>query len=219
MEPHAKIKESRPTHSSKIALVANGSIQDYSLISSLIQSYEYIVAVDGGLIHCQKMGIVPHLLIGDFDSITPGLLQQYSDIPLIHYPTDKDDTDLELAVKAVEHPDLKTMGVFGAMGLRVDHTINNLYLLSLHSRIIIETETESIFLVRGENLLNCCQGQTLSLLPLGLPAHGVSSEGLKWELNNATLNTHFKSISNICLKEMVSIKINQGELICCLNRM
>lgn len=218
MTPHTEIQKAFFTDVRRVALVANGVIQDYSLISPLIRTYERIVAVDGGLTYCQQMGITPDLLIGDFDSVTPELLQQYSHVPTFRYPTEKDDTDLELALKAIDHPGVETIGLFGAMGNRVDHTLNNLNLLSLFPKIIIETETESVFSIGHEKHIDCHPGQKLSLLPLNSPALGVTTTGLQWELKNANLNQYFRSISNVCSGHSLTIKIDHGELICCLTR-
>lgn len=218
MTPHTEIQKAYFTGVRRIALVANGAIQDLPFIFQLIRTYERIVAVDGGLAYCHQMGITPDLLIGDFDSVTPELLQQYSHVPAFRFPTEKDDTDLELALKAIDHPGVETIGLFGAMGNRVDHTLNNLNLLSLFPKIIIETETESVFSICYEKHIDCHPGQKLSLLPLNSPAVDVTTIGLQWELKNATLNQYFRSISNVCLGHSVTIKIDHGELICCLAR-
>lgn len=201
-----------------VALVANGVIRDYSLIGRLIRAYERVVAVDGGLFYCQQMNIIPDLLIGDFDSVTPELLQQYSHIPKLQFPTDKDDTDLELALQVVNTPDVEAIGLFGVMGHRVDHALNNLSLACRFSKIVVETETESIFCIDCEKHIDCLQGQKLSLLPLNSPVIGVTTTGLKWELKNATFDKYFRSISNVCLGRSVQIHVDSGELICFLSR-
>src|ERR1700761_6483608 len=66
-----------------VALVANGVIYDYPLIAQLISKYDRVIAVDGGLFYCQQMRIAPDLLIGDFDSVTPELLEQYATVPML----------------------------------------------------------------------------------------------------------------------------------------
>ncbi|MBA3815411.1 MAG: thiamine diphosphokinase [Parachlamydiaceae bacterium] len=218
MNSHIQIEQIHLENTPRVALVANGAIHDYSLIAELIRTYARVVAVDGGLFHCHEMGIIPDLLIGDLDSVTPILLSKYSHVTTLRFPTEKDDTDLELAIRAVEAPSIVTIGLFGVMGHRVDHAMNNLNLTCLHSKIIIETETESVFAISGEYQINCFPGQKLSLLPLNSPVIGVTTSGLQWELNHATLNKNFRSISNVCLGKSVNIKIHSGQLICCLAR-
>lgn len=202
-----------------IALVVNGEMNDYSLIKKFVLQYDRCVAVDGGLKHCQKMSIRPDLIIGDCDSIAEELLSNYRDIPIQVFPVDKDDTDTALAIKLVNHEHVKKIGLFGAFGLRIDHSLGNLYLMSnFPEKVIIETEKETTFIIQGEYTLHCKPGQTLSLIPLGDRATGVYTEGLKWNLTDATLDNHFHSLSNICVETTVNIKINKGQLMCNLLR-
>lgn len=204
---------------SSAALIANGALHDFALTRSLIATYELCIAVDGGLVHCRTMGIVPDLIIGDFDSVPPGLTDEYPNTPKIVFSTDKDDTDLELAVRAANVPAMKKIGVFAAMEKQTDHALANLHLMRRYpGKVVIETEKETIFAIEGKKSVECRPGQTLSLIPMGAPALGVTTHGLKWELTDATVNKDFMSISNCCLGTRVEIVIAEGDLICCLLR-
>lgn len=196
------------------ALIANGAIDDSGATRSLILQYDQVIAVDGGLNHCHAMGITPNLIIGDMDSVSPELLAQYAHIPTQKFPFEKDETDLELALKAVMSPQLVKATIFGALGYRTDHLLANLHLIRRYpERVFIESERELIFSVRGELTIPTFEGQTISFLPLGT-AENISSTGLKWELKNATFNQSFFSLSNICLADRVKISIGHGDLIC-----
>lgn len=202
-----------------IALVANGAIHDYQLIAQLLKSYERIVAVDGGLMHCHQMNIQPDYVIGDFDSAPQELLEAYQGVPSQKFPTDKDETDLELAVEAINSPFVEKIGIFGALELRTDHALNNLFLLyRFPNKIIFETELETVFAITGKKEISCSPGQKISLLPFCSQAKGVTTQGLQWELHDKTLDKHFVSISNVCLSSTVQIDVGKGELICCLSR-
>lgn len=202
-----------------IALVANGTIEDDSFIAALIKSYDKCVAVDGGLIHCQRMGITPDLIIGDWDSIPSELMTYYPHIPSVRFPVEKDHTDLELAIQAANWPTTEKMGLFGVLGKRADQTLVNLHLLqSLPQKLKIETENETIFSLQGSHRLSCLPGQAISLIPIGEPSSGVTTKGLKWELNNATLNSHFFSVSNVCLGNYFEVSIERGTVLLCLLR-
>lgn len=202
-----------------IALIAHGAIHDYSLMRPLIQSYTKFVAIDGGLHHCHQMDIVPDLIIGDLDSVDPSLLSLYSTTPVLRFPTDKNETDTELAVRIVDNVNLNKIGLFGALEKRTDHTLSNLYLMSHFKKMIIETEIETLFWIEGSQEISCTQGQTVSFIPLGAAANQVTTKGLKWELNNTTLNSQFISLSNVCLSSRFYVLIGQGSLLCCLSRL
>lgn len=200
-----------------IALVANGDIQDYKKIAESVRTYQQIIAVDGGLNHCDKMGITPDLIIGDFDSTSPELLQKHANIPTYRYPCDKDETDLELALSLCCASATERVTVFGALQLRTDHALANLHLLRRYpGKVRIETEIEIIYACRGTVQLECSVGQTLSLIPMGGPVTGVSSKGLKWELEEVSMDQNFMSISNICVMTPAQLTIQEGDLLCCL---
>ncbi len=198
-----------------IALVANGEIEDLDLIASMIRKYPRVVAVDGGLSYCDQMEITPELIIGDFDSASEALREKYHRVKQIHTP-DPQKTDLE---KALELVPSQKWHVFGALGKRNDHTLTNIYLLARYpGRLFFETENELLFVIDKECSLSCKVGETLSLIPVGGEAKGITTFGLKWELNKATLSKTFVSISNITTHDRVEITCESGDLLLCLNR-
>ena len=52
----------------RAVIIGNGDIKDYQYIKSKIHDNDFIICADGGYNHAEKMGIVPDVLIGDFDS-------------------------------------------------------------------------------------------------------------------------------------------------------
>lgn len=203
----------------KIAIIGNGLIVDYDIIKNLISKYPKIIVADGGLLHCRKMNLSPILIVGDFDSATQSDVEFYIDVPKKTYPVDKDLTDLELAIHEAFERGAKKIALFGALGKRIDHGLKNLNLVYQFTKeLVIESEYETIFAVSGEEKIDCFPGQTLSLIPFGNPAIGVTTSGLKWELQNAVLNNNFLSISNVSLGNSFTISINSGTILCCLVR-
>jgi thiamine pyrophosphokinase len=203
--------------SESIAIVANGSIRNFDFFSESIQSHSYLIAVDGGLNYCNEMGLTPDLIIGDFDSVSDALLALYTSSEIRRFPADKDFTDLELALEIALKKNPQRITLYGALEKRIDHSIYNLYLLCRHPFILqIESEYETVFAINKSTSIDCFQGQTLSLLPFGGTVKGVTTKGLKWELNNASFDQNMMSISNVCLSDHVKISFEQGILICSL---
>jgi thiamine pyrophosphokinase len=200
-----------------IALVANGSLGDSPQLAHELRRYETLIAVDGGLNHCYRLGVTPHLVVGDFDSVDPDVLAHYHAVPRRMFPRDKDQTDLELALQEVFNTGSETAVAYGALGRRTDHLLANLQLLRRYPvRLFYQGEDERLFAVVGEYRLECHPGQVLSLIPLGGPVEGVTTKGLKWELTDATFNKEFFSISNECTGDEVRISIAKGDLVCSL---
>lgn len=202
-----------------VALVANGMVCSYPFIKQQLMSYEKLIAVDGGLCHCHTMGVTPDLLVGDLDSVPEQLLSFYPDMEIRRFPELKDETDLELGVRIADTSDTKRITLFSALGGRTDHTLANLSLL-LHypEYLYIETEKEITFAIQGKTTIASIPGQTISLIPLGRLAEGITTRGLKWELNHSTLNYTFMSISNVCLDTSFDVTILNGGLICCMQK-
>lgn len=197
------------------AIVANGAIDDVGVIQQLLQNHARIIAVDGGLAHCDQMGIIPQLIVGDFDSCPKNILEKYKNVPTIILPKDKDETDLEFAIKR----EIKDANVtlYAAWGHRIDHSLTNaLLLMRFPGRLRMETEKEIVFAIDQKITIPCFIGQTLSLIPIGGPVAGIVTHGLKWELHDGTLDQNFIGISNVCLKSHVEISVKKGSLICCL---
>ncbi len=67
-------------------------------------------------------------------------------------------------------------------------------------------------------VISCKPTQTVSLLPLAERAEGVTTEGLKWELQEAVIDKDFMSISNVALTTQIKITVRNGVLLLCLNK-
>lgn len=201
------------------ALIANGGIHNYPIIKPLIKAHECIIAVDGGIQHCHKMKITPDMIVGDMDSAPSELLQHYAEVPVRLFPKHKDETDMELAVQSVFTPQVEKITLFGALEKRTDHALANMHLIRRYpQKVYIETETEFIFAFDGEVEIPCIPGQTIAFIHLGDPVAGVTSQGLKWELCDATFSKYFMSISNICVENPVRLNLKKGDLLCVLQK-
>lgn len=204
--------------SSRVAVVANGEIISYDKTKRLLSTFEKVIAVDGGLDHCEKMKIIPYKIVGDLDSVSAQTLKKYPHVPLLKYPREKDESDLELAIDDLLNEDVDFITLFGVLGKRVDHLLYTLYLLTRHpTKLVIESEDETIFCLQGQKHIKAFPGQTVSLIPLN-QVSGLTTEGLKWELHHATFDKKFMSLSNICLGNSFKVNVGSGDLLCCLQK-
>lgn len=201
------------------ALVASGEIGDREVTANFLLSHKGVVAVDGGLVHCHVLGITPELIVGDLDSIPQDLLKVYSHVRTVFFPVEKDETDLELALELVFQGDVQRAYVYGALGGRLDHLLGNVILLTRYpGKVFLETEGELAFVVNRTTELSCQKGQTVSLIPFNGKVEGISTVGLKWELEKASMHKNFLGISNQCTSNKFSVTVEKGDLLCCLNK-
>jgi thiamine pyrophosphokinase len=202
----------------KILVVANGAPPSEVLLRHLAKEHDCLVAVDGGVCACLHSQLEPHLLIGDFDSISPLQRSQLANVKQIHTPN-QNKSDLEKTLEYLfkeKNPRLIT--VCGALSQRLDHTLANLYLLCRYpGKVVFETDTERCMALLPNTLIPCHPGQLFSLIPFNT-ATNVVTQGLQWELKNVSLSNVFFSLSNRCLSTEVSITFSSGDLVACLGR-
>ncbi len=202
----------------EVVVVANGSPPSPALFNSCLEKGQTLVALDGGGHVCDTYQIEPALLLGDFDSISPSLLKKFSHIPQIHTP-DQSKCDLEKGLEYLFAHSVKRIVVLGALGKRVDHSLTNIALLSRYPNLVrFETENEICFALPKKISVPCDVGQTLSLLPQSSLVRGVSTKGLKWELNGTDLSNKSVAVSNIAMVHKVEITYEEGDILICLNR-
>ena len=208
-------------------IFANGEMKYTPSMINEIQPDDLIIAADGGAIHCQSLGIRPKVVIGDFDSLTPEDLssQAIEGAQLIRYPSRKDETDLELALRYAAQQGCRQITVIGALGARWDMSIANIllaaYLPFEGMRVrMLDGHQELTVLHGGETMyFDGKPGSTLSLIPLSPRAEGITTVGLEYALRNEDLQFGSpRGVSNVFTAEQVSITLRSGLLICVVIR-
>ncbi len=206
---------------------ANGKLHHPENVAGLIREGDFIIAADGGLHHCNRLGIIPHLVVGDFDSLDEPELAalQASGTQLARYDLRKDFTDLELALEHAQRNGASEALVFGALGGRWDQTLANLLLpaaktLSGLEIRLLDGDQEISLLRDGENCrLEGRPGDTLSLIPLTLEARGVVTQGLEYPLHRETLYLGAtRGISNVFVEQQAYVSLEEGMLLICIQR-
>lgn len=178
-----------------------------------IDASDYLLAADGGLRHLQKLGLTPHGIIGDFDSLgyTPKGAQVF--------PVEKDDTDSMLAVRKGLELGYRRFEIYGALdGDRLDHTIANLQTLAFlsdHGATGYLIGLRYIATTLREGTLRFSPDATgiLSVFCLGKDAGKVCLRGLKYPLENGTLTGSFPlGVSNHFIGEAATVSVGEGIL-------
>jgi thiamine pyrophosphokinase len=181
-----------------------------------------VIAVDGGADTADRLGLRPDLAVGDFDSITPGGLEQLrvAGIPVEVAAAAKDESDTELAVRAALARGADALTIVGGLGGRPDHLIANVGLLALDALgerpVELLDERSRISLLRGPGRreLRGRVGDLVSLLPLGPGVDGVSTAGLAWPLADEALPVGpARGLSNVRVEPVASVAIRSGLLV------
>ena len=177
---------------------------------------DLIIAADRGLEYCQRDGIVPDVVIGDFDSL--GYCPENENVIVL--PVEKDDTDTSFTVKYAFEKGYNTFVIFGATGgKRQDHTFANIALLSYISK-----KGGIGFLVSGETTITAITDAKLSFIPslkgdisvfsFDTVSEGVTETGLYYNFSDAVVkNSVITGVSNSFTGKESSVSVRKGTLI------
>ena len=215
--PQCEIFDS--TAAQEILFVTGGRVPSREFFLK-VSSGRKIFCVDKGIELCRACELIPHFLIGDFDSADNFAVEwaRMKNIPAEKYPADKDFTDTQLALNRAaeifgEHVAILT----GCFGGRFDHLYSTIFTCAAHERkIFLADEREIIFFVTGGESIDVTFNQkplALSLLPMTGICTGVTIKNVRWELYGATLTQNFpNAISNRVTDEKISIGVESGKL-------
>lgn len=206
-------------------IFANGTRMNAEVIASLLAPGDYYIAADGGYRFMQQLGVQPHLVIGDLDSLTSTDIAEIKSrgIEVRQYPIHKDETDLELALEAAIEAGYRQIRIVAALGGRLDMTLGNIFLLMLPALADLDVRLEDgydeVSLIRPTGLagfaIHGLPSELISLLPLGGPAQGIRTEALQYPLHEETLYPErTRGISNVMTAETAAVHLRSGLLIC-----
>ena len=179
-------------------------------------SGDLVIAADAGYKTCLREGIVPSLLLGDFDS-----MDQPADFQNVHRsPVEKDDTDAMLALNTALAEFCDTVYIYGGTGgKRLDHTLANLqsllYLRRRGARGWLYDDDFVWTVIENESLTieKTVEWGLFSAFCLGDRAEGVDETGFQYPLRDAVLTPEFPlGVSNHILEPEAVITVRRGAL-------
>jgi thiamine pyrophosphokinase len=199
-----------------ILIFAGGETTPSSLTEELPVA-DLTVAADSGYDLAMSLEHDVDILVGDMDSIRSANIPDR--VVVERHPTDKDMTDLELALARVSAESPGRIVVVGGGGGRLDHELATPQLLTSDRWADVDeidwvTSRGWSYVVRGRRLIHADIGSTMSLIPMGGPALGVTTRGLRWDLVTAVLphgTTH--GVSNVFVSPIADIRVNEGCLL------
>ena len=175
----------------------------------------YVICADAGYETAAKLGVVPDLIVGDFDSAS-GLPPKGKKV--LKLPVEKDVTDTMYAAMKGLTKGFRSFVLLGCLGgARFDHTVANLevlqFLLSHGARGLLADEHTKVFLIRESRLrLTEMAGATVSVFPYGEPTCTVTYEGLQYPLSHRKLTSGgiLMGVSNSVVAPSAEIIVHEG---------
>lgn len=204
-------------------ILGSAPVEDGGVFDVFGAKEAFVICADGGMDTARAYGVVPDLLIGDFDSVRGELPEQ---VETIRLKPEKDDTDLLAAVREGLKRGYRDFVLLGALGgERFDHSYANLcvlqYLANKDCRAVLAEKNTRIFLLgEGQTApLDNLLGATFSAFPFGCPVCTVSYTGMKYPLTEYPLRSDFPlGVSNRILANRATVTVHTGEMLGIIQR-
>ena len=186
-----------PTHA---LVIADGDV-DLSVLAELAGGPEAVrlIAADGGAGRVLAAGLVPDVVVGDFDSLQAADRARLEElgVELRAAARGKDESDMELCLLTALDEGATRITIVGALGLvRPEHTVANRLLLADArldgTAVVIAGRGSRLWRIGsgdgpGEASIEGEPGDFVSLFPLESSVAGVTTEGLRFRLADETL--------------------------------
>jgi thiamine pyrophosphokinase len=210
-------------------IVADGDVQDGRAVRRVLDAQQgqgppLVVAADGGALKAKRLGLKPSIVVGDGDSLAPDRIEQLrrEGVEVIVHPTQKDQSDTELALREALARGAESVVLIGAFGgSRLEHSVANLLLLTLpelSDRDVVLADgpsTVRVIASSGEGRLGIDGdiGDYVSLFALTDRVDGVTTSGLRYPLADATLlQGPTRGLSNELSAGRAEVLVRNGRL-------
>ncbi|MBQ1518474.1 MAG: thiamine diphosphokinase [Ruminococcus sp.] len=211
----------------RCAIFAGGDMPDvmpYNL-PEYYKDFGCVICADSGYKHAKRLGIVPDVIVGDFDSYDGELPEG---VEVIRTVPEKDDTDTLMAIKKAIAMGYNEISLFGALGgKRFEHTIANIQTMmyARENGCKLGIYGESTLLLQGaedgeQNYLREDEGTYLSVFAMTESADIEYMRGVKYPLENYRMVQSFPiGVSNEITGTTADIKLKSGVVLIVMTAM
>jgi thiamine pyrophosphokinase len=206
-------------------VLAGGDPVDRGALGAFAQELDgadLVVAADSGLHLAAALGLAVDVVVGDFDSAAPEAVEAARSAGAVieRHPTAKDETDLDLALRAACDRGATRVVVLGLTGGRLDHFVANALLLASprFARVTVEAAAGAarLYALHGPGAVDVAgeAGDLVTLLAVGGPARGITTGGLRYALTADTLDAgSSRGVSNVMTGSSARVALEEGTLL------
>lgn len=178
-----------------------------------------VVAADQGWTLARRLDLAVDVLVGDLDSVTEADLAAALrlGVDIRRHPTDKDATDLDLAMRAALDAGVGDIVVCDGGGERFDHGFANVLTAAAYggrARVTMLTPNATITVVTASRELRGETGDVVSLVPVFGPVRGIITTGLLYPLSEELLSPgSSRGVSNELVGPTARVSVEAGTLL------
>ncbi|MDR2720947.1 MAG: thiamine diphosphokinase [Puniceicoccales bacterium] len=172
-----------------------------------------LVALDGAGEILRKASIIPDVILGDMDTISEKTLEFFAKLGtrILRKP-DQNFSDLEKAIFHCREENAQSIVIINATSGRFDHTIANIFFLKKYhsSKCDIKIlDNGAAIVYREDSRMTIRSHVGCKCGFFGVPHCKISSQGLRYELNNFKLTLGLsESIANEFAQSNVNLTID-----------
>jgi len=188
-----------------------------------LPEYELCIAADSGFDLARRLGVFPHMIVGDFDSVSEKP-SEYTDpatgrkSEIVTHPAQKNETDTMLAASYAAERGATEVCIVGGLGGRADHTMSNVFLLEKLYKdgvraILTDGESELRVIGEGDSAV-LPRGEYKYFSTLALDEAEVSVSGCAYPLSHSVLKrADAYAVSNEPLECGATVECHRGLLL------
>jgi len=207
-------------NTTKIVIFTNGAADDLDFFAQVVEDADYVICCDGGARYAAELGITPNLIVGDFDSIDTVTWSNFKskNVTFAEFPTDKDSTDLELALELALKRSPDEIVILGGYGNRMDHFLGNIQILVMAAKADVKasllSSSTKVLVIDKFAEIPRDNYDYISLMPLEAEVSGITTTGLKYPLCSDTLRIGTTiGFSNEFVDYVAAIAVENGLLL------
>ena len=188
----------------KYSVILNGNFPKESSLIDMINDSGFIIAVDGSANKLIDLGIIPDVIIGDFDSLQA---KRIKNVKLIETP-DQNKTDFRKTLDWCIEKNILNISIFGISGKSDDHFLANYYTLCDFSEKIYWrafTYFSVISPCTGNREFESFKGQKVSLFCMK-GSSTITSKNLEYPLKSYQLKPSDEAVRNIAIADQFEIE-------------
>ena len=197
----------------KIVILADGEKPSHEIPVGILKNAEKIICCDGAISFLERQNIIPHIIIGDCDSITSEQKEKYKSI------IQKDDNlaynDLQKALKYCIENGWKDVVILGATGWREDHFLANIGILMHYAdRLSLTMVTNyGIFTpINGTTTFESYAGQQVSVFSF-TPEAEITFHGLKYAVDKQKFKELWEGSLNEAVAQSFTVELGKGAVV------
>ena len=201
---------------SRCVIVSAAPFRNPTSLAGFLLEDDYVIAADGGWQLALQMGVVPSMLVADFDSL--GIPPLPDGVELISLPTEKDVTDTAEAMRLAHEAGYRSFLLLGCTGGRLDHQQATLAVAADYAQrgcevMLADEQNEIHLLTPGSYVFPACPDEKVSFFAFSKEVAGLFVDGLKYPITNYTLSPFDAlCVSNEWVGEDASISFKDGLL-------